>query len=76
MVIDKAKQLKNKLIPGNKHGALNADSVRPAREYIENYWPKLTRVNHKDTSLTLMSFITGIATLWFRACYPAKNINN
>jgi alpha,alpha-trehalase len=49
MVIAKAKQLKNKLLPQNKHGALSADAVGPAREYIESYWPKLTKVNHKDT---------------------------
>lgn len=48
MVIAKAKQLKNKLLPGAKSGPVNAESVQPAREYIEGYWKKLTRHNTKD----------------------------
>ncbi len=48
MVIARAKKLKNKLLPGNKYRTINAESVRPAREYIQNYWPKLMRHNTKD----------------------------
>jgi alpha,alpha-trehalase len=48
MVISKAKQLKNKLLPKAAHGAINAESVEHAREYIEKYWKKLERHNPKD----------------------------
>jgi alpha,alpha-trehalase len=48
MVIAKAKQFKNKLLPGAKSGPVNAESVQHAREYIDDYWKKLIRHNTKD----------------------------
>jgi alpha,alpha-trehalase len=48
MVISKAKQLRNRLLPRDSHGSINSESVQSAREYIEHYWRKLTRHNPKD----------------------------
>jgi alpha,alpha-trehalase len=48
MVISKAKQLKNRLLPKEKIYALDGEAVKHAREYIEKYWKKLERHNPKD----------------------------
>jgi alpha,alpha-trehalase len=48
MVIAKAKLLKNRLLPKDKYGSVDADSVATAREYIDGYWKKLVRHNTKD----------------------------
>jgi alpha,alpha-trehalase len=48
MVISKAKSLKSKLLSKNSSDALDAESVKLAREYIEQYWKKLERRNTKD----------------------------
>jgi alpha,alpha-trehalase len=37
------------LLPRHNQPTLTAEDVKPAREYIANYWPKLTRYNPKDT---------------------------
>ena len=36
-------------MPRFSQPALTPEDVRPAREYIAAYWPKLTRYNPKDT---------------------------
>ena len=50
MVLLKAKSLTKKLpkLLRQNHSILTAEEVRPAREYIANYWPNLTRYNPKD----------------------------
>lgn len=40
------RSLGSRLLPNHKE--LTAKDVRPAREYIKNYWPKLQRVHTKD----------------------------
>ncbi|MBI2285481.1 hypothetical protein HYU82_01500, partial [Candidatus Saccharibacteria bacterium] len=51
MVLLKAINLTKKipLLPRFNQPTLTADDVKPAREYITAYWPKLTRYNPKDT---------------------------
>lgn len=48
MVITKAKQLRNRLLPKAGHRGFAIADVERARDYIQNYWPKLTRHNTKD----------------------------
>jgi alpha,alpha-trehalase len=48
MVIAKAKQLRSKLLPQDKRNSVTAESVQPARDYIDAYWKKLVRHNVKD----------------------------
>lgn len=47
MVIAKAKQLKNMLLPQSGQ-SLDPESVEKARHYIDEYWKKLKRQNTKD----------------------------
>ncbi|HLG91054.1 MAG TPA: trehalase family glycosidase [Candidatus Saccharimonadales bacterium] len=51
MVLLKAINLTKKipLLPRFNQPTLTPEEVRPAREYIAAYWPKLTRYNPKDT---------------------------
>ncbi len=50
MVLPKAKELTKKInfLPWRSQIVLSAEDVKPAREYIANYWPKLTRYNPRD----------------------------
>ena len=50
MVLLKAINLTKKipLLPRFSQPALTAEDVRPAREYIASYWPKLTRYHPQD----------------------------
>ena len=50
MVLLKAINLTKRipLLPKPAHPVLSADDVKPAREYIASYWPKLTRYHPKD----------------------------
>ena len=50
MVLPNTKAFTNKIyrLPSKQRNELSADSVRPAREYIAAYWPKLTRYHPKD----------------------------
>ncbi len=41
------------LLPRQRRSDLSADNVRPAREYIAAYWPKLTRYHPKMTESLL-----------------------
>lgn len=49
MVLATAKSFANRipLLP-RSHNILTAEDVKPAREYIAGYWPKLTRFHPKD----------------------------
>lgn len=49
---NKAKNLKNKipLLPKSADELLTPEAVKPAREYIKAYWPKLTRYHPKETT--------------------------
>src|SRR4051812_23817325 len=48
MVISRAKKLKSKLLPKSNSSSLDIESVKVAREYIDQYWKKLERKNTKD----------------------------
>jgi neutral trehalase len=48
MVMSKAKNLKSKLLPKSSSSSLDPESVKVAREYIDQYWKKLERKNTKD----------------------------
>ncbi len=48
MVLAKAKIFTDKILPRQKSGELTADDVKEARQYIEQYWPNLTRFRPKD----------------------------
>lgn len=49
-MLEKTKKLTRKIniLPSRQGSILLADDVRPAREYIAAYWPKLTRYHPKD----------------------------
>jgi alpha,alpha-trehalase len=48
MVIDKAKQLRSKLLPKSSSNSITSEKVEHSRDYIEKYWKKLQRQNTKD----------------------------
>src|SRR5947207_6211457 len=48
MVLQKAKSLTGKILLRQGRWELTPEDVQPAREYIANYWPKLTRFHPKD----------------------------
>jgi alpha,alpha-trehalase len=50
MVLPKPKKLpaKMKFLPRRQYEQLTAESVREARAYIKDYWPKLVRENKQD----------------------------
>lgn len=48
MVFATAKSLTEKILPLRRQGNLTARDVGPALEYIDKYWPKLTRYLPKD----------------------------
>ena len=48
MALDKAKSLTSKILLRKNRWELSAEDVAPAREYIADYWPKLTRFHPKD----------------------------
>jgi alpha,alpha-trehalase len=48
MVLVKAKSLTDKILPRRSRADLSAEDVKPARDYIAGYWPKLTRFHPKD----------------------------
>lgn len=51
MILNKAKGLTKHIprLPKPVYEQLTAESLAPAREYIKNYWPKLTRFHLKDS---------------------------
>lgn len=49
MVLLKTKRLSHRIGFGRRKKDLDTEAVRPAREYIAKYWPKLTRFNPKDS---------------------------
>src|SRR3982750_2846247 len=48
VLVTKAKDLTNKILLRSQPHVLTPEAVAPAREYIRNYWPKLTRYHPKD----------------------------
>jgi alpha,alpha-trehalase len=50
MVLPTPKNFKTKMpmLPRKQHELINAESVAEARQYIKDYWPKLTRENKED----------------------------
>ncbi|MBA3757466.1 alpha,alpha-trehalase [Candidatus Saccharibacteria bacterium] len=48
MVFATAKSLTEKILLLRRHSDLSSQDVGPALEYIDNYWPKLTRYLPKD----------------------------
>jgi alpha,alpha-trehalase len=48
MVLAKAKSLTDKMLLRRDRQELSPDDVKPARDYITAYWPKLTRFHPKD----------------------------
>src|SRR5665213_2274498 len=48
MVLPKTKMIADRILLRPKAQALDAETVRPARDYITGYWPKLQRFHPKD----------------------------